>query len=113
MTHDWKVKLNFLTWMIIVDIRCSVSAKRRIPGNGRRRFVLRRLNRRCRRHLALRRCRLNSVPFREKIIPDSAEDALHASQVTLAIVQRRVDLVQPESKIVNQTNSSLIHIVKL
>jgi hypothetical protein len=33
--------------------------------------------------------------------------------VTLAIVQRRVDLVQPESKIVNQTNSSLIHIVKL
>ena len=80
--------------MVIIDTRCSVSARRRIPCNGRRRFGLRRLNRR---RLSTRRRSLNSVSFRKNVIPDSAENALDASQVTLAVVQRRVDLVKSES----------------
>ena len=83
--------------MIIINVRWPVPSSirrwRAWHRCRRRRFLLWRLNRR--RDLRWSGCRLNSVLFRKNVIPDPSEHAFDAGQVTLAVVQRRVDVVKP------------------
>ena len=101
--------------MVIIQRGWTVSGKHL----SSRRFVLL-LNggnrrRRCRRRR--RRSRRDAVPFCEEVIPDSAENAFDAVEVSLGAVQRRVDLVKPRAngrvtsiaKIVN-CFATLLHI---
>jgi len=83
--------------MIIIDVwLSSIRCRRTWRRRRRRRFLLWRLNRR--RDLCWSGCRLNSILFRENVIPDPTEHALDAGKVTLAVVQRRVDVVKPGMK---------------